>query len=98
MSAAGARDALTDLQSAMKSAEDHVSEIFRQWEEQGRFTDKDSGDLAESLLDHGIELYKALFPKSEITYDQRLRRGRTIGIAAGAGVVAGLISYALQVI
>ena len=98
MSAAGARNALTDLHSAMRSAEDHVSEIFRQWEEQGRFTDKDSGDLAESLLDHGIELYKALFPKSEITYDQRLRRGRTIGIAAGAGVVAGLISYALQVI
>ncbi len=95
--ASSAHTALSDLRSAMKTADEHVSEIFRLWEEQSRFTEKDSQDVARSLLDHGIELYQALFPTSEIKYDQRLRRGWTIGIAAAAGIVAGLISYALQV-
>ena len=82
----------------MKTSEAHVKEIHGMWEAQGRFTEKDSGDVAKTLLNHGIEMYGELFPKSDIMYDQRVKRGKTIAISAAAGIVAGVVSYAIQVI
>ena len=68
------------------------------WKEQGRFTDKDSDDVAKTFLNHGIEMYEELFPKSKIKYDQRVKRGITIAISAAAGIAAGSVSYAIQVL